>query len=666
MTSPATPLPETVITSPDTAEGARYLEPTGTLKVVVGALGALLTLFSLYTAQFGLLVANKQRAIVLSFCLALVFLLFPNPFRRKTGLPLLFDVVLAIGGFSSTIYIMVVFDELALRQGWPTQTDFFMGVATILFLTIAGFRVGGKVLPSICLFFLAYCYFGKWIPGRFGYRGFSVTSVVRHMYLSTEGIFGLPLGVVSDYIYLFIVFGVVLTTTGVGKVFIDLALAVLGDKRGGPAKVAVVASCLFGTINGSSVANVVGTGTFTIPLMKSIGYKPYFAGATEACASCGGQIMPPIMGAAAFIMAEFLGVSYLTVALAAALPAILYYVGVLASVHFEAVKNDLRGLPKDQIPSLTKILRENGILLLPVPGIILALVMGFTPTMAALWAIYISLILPLLRKKTRYNLRTLYEMLGRGAAAAQDLVVICGLIGFIIGATSLTGFGMKLAGAIVDISGGHLLLVLALSMVASLILGMGIPTTGNYIMMALLTAPALKMMDVLPLSAHLFVFYFGIISDLTPPVALAALVAAGLARAPFWKTAVTSTKLAVAGFIIPYIFVLSPNLLIRVDNFHPLDTTIIAVTAVIGVISLAGSVQGFLYLPTKFYERAILFVAAILLISPDYMHSVIGILLLGSVLVLQYQRSPMRLRKTKARGSREPARKEVEGDTGVR
>jgi TRAP transporter 4TM/12TM fusion protein len=648
MTSSTTPPPETAITSPDTSEGARYLEPTGNLKVAVGVLGAILTLFSLYTGQFGLLVANKQRAIVLAFCLALVFLLFPNPFRRKTGLPLLLDVVLAIGGFSSTIYIVVVFDELALRQGWPTQTDFVMGVATIVFLTLAGFRVGGKILPSICLFFLAYCYFGQWIPGRFGHRGFSVTSIVRHMYLSTEGIFGLPLGVVSDYIYLFIVFGIVLTTTGVGKVFIDLALALLGDKRGGPAKVAVVASCLFGTINGSSVANVVGTGTFTIPLMKSIGYKPYFAGATEACASCGGQIMPPIMGAAAFIMAEFLGVSYLTVALAAALPAILYYVGVLTSVHIEAVKNDLRGLPKDQLPSLTRILRHHGILLLPVPGIILALVLGFTPTMAALWAIYISLALPLLRKETRYGLKTLYDMLGRGAAASQDLVVICGMIGFIIGAASLTGFGMKLAGAIVDISGGHLLPVLVLSMVASLILGMGIPTTGNYIMMALLTAPALKLMNVNPLSAHLFVFYFGIISDLTPPVALAALVAAGLARAPFWKTAVTSTKLAVAGFVIPYIFVLSPNLLIQVDNLHLLDTTLIAATAVIGVIALAGAVQGFLILPARPYERVVLFVAAILLISPQYFHSAVGSMLLGAILGLQYFRSPARLGQLKA------------------
>jgi TRAP transporter 4TM/12TM fusion protein len=625
--------------SPDTAEGARYVEPTGWLKIVTGALGATLTLFSLYTAQYGLLVANKQRSIVLAFCLALVFLLFPNRFRRKTGLPLLLDVLLAIGGFASAGYIVVVFDQLALRQGWPTPTDFYMGLATIIFLTIAGFRVGGKILPSIALFFLAYCYFGKWIPGRFGHRGFSVTSIVRHMYLSTEGIFGLPMGVVSDYILLFIVFGVVLTTTGVGKVFIDLAMAVLGDKRGGPAKVAVVASCLFGTINGSSVANVVGTGTFTIPLMKSIGYKPYFAGATEACASCGGQIMPPIMGAAAFIMAEFLGVSYLTVALAASLPAILYYVGVLTSVHIEAVKSGLRGLPKDQLPSLKRILREQGILLLPIPGIILALVMGFTPTMAALWAIYISLALPLFRRSTRYGPRTFYEMLGKGAASAQDLVVICALIGFIIGAASLTGFGMKLAGAIVDVAQGHLLPVLVLSMVASLILGMGIPTTGNYIMMALLTAPALKLMDVNPLSAHLFVFYFGIISDLTPPVALAALVGAGIAGAPFWKTAITSSKLAVAGFIIPYIFVLSPNLLIQLDNLHPLDTAVIAVTAVVGVIALAAAVQGYLYAPAALHERAMLFVAAILLISPQHVHSAIGAALLGAVILLQYRRA---------------------------
>ena len=266
-----------------------------------------------------------------------------------------------------------------------------MGLLTIIFVTMAAVRLTAWILPCICLFFLGYCYFGQWIPGRFGHRGFSVISIVRHMYLSTEGIFGLPLGVVSEFIYLFIFFGIILTVTGVGKFFINLALAVMGRTRGGPAKVAVIASGLFGTINGSSVANVVGTGTFTIPLMKSIGYKPYFAGATEAAALTGGQLMPPIMGAAAFIMAEFLGVSYLTVALAAALPAVLYYIAVLASVHIEAVKNDLKGLPADQIPSLKAILLKNGYMMLPIPLIIFALVMGFMPTMAALWAIYISL-----------------------------------------------------------------------------------------------------------------------------------------------------------------------------------------------------------------------------------------------------------------------------------
>ncbi|MBW2146316.1 MAG: TRAP transporter permease [Deltaproteobacteria bacterium] len=625
--------------TPTTFEvGSRYLEPSGALKIVVGIIGASLTLFEAYTAQFGLLVANKQRSVLLAFGLALAFLLYPSRFKKKAGIGL-FDVLLAACGFASTIYILVVFDQLALRQGWPTQTDFIMGLLTIIFVTLAGYRVGGWILPTICLFFLTYCYWGRWIPGRFGHRGFSVISIVRHMYLSTEGIFGLPLGVVSDFIYLFIFFGVILTATGVGKVFIDLALAALGGSRGGPAKVGVLASGFFGTINGSSVANVVGTGTFTIPLMKSIGYRPYFAAATEACASCGGQLMPPIMGAAAFIMAEFIGVSYLTVALAAALPGVLYYVSVLVSVHFEAVRNDLKGLSKDQLPSLKRIILKDGFMLLPIPVIILFLVRGYTPTMAALWAIYMSLLLPLFNKEKRYRLKDLYAMLGRGATSALELIIICSLIGFIIGASTLTGFGLKLAGAIVDLAGGYLLPVLFLTMIASIILGAGIPTTGNYIMMALLTAPALKLMNIQAINAHLFVFYFGIISDLTPPVALAALVAAGLAGAPFWKTALTSTKLAVAGFIIPYMFVLSPDLLISAENFSMVNTLFTVITAVIGVIALAGAVQNFFYLQLKIHERIPLFFGAFLLISPNLTQSLIGFLLMSAILFVQIQRS---------------------------
>jgi TRAP transporter 4TM/12TM fusion protein len=614
--------------------GSRQREPEGTWKIVVGVLGVALTLFEVYTAQFGLLVANKQRSVVLAFGLALAFLLFPSRFRKSRRVTIL-DGLLALIAFSSTIYILVVFDQLALRQGWPTTTDFVMGAITIVLIILAGIRIAGWILPSICVFFLTYTYWGRFLPGRFGHRGFSVISIVRHMYLSTEGIFGLPLGVVSDFIYLFIFFGVILTATGVGKVFIDLALSTLGSARGGPAKVAVVASGLFGTINGSSVANVVGTGTFTIPLMKSIGYKPHFAGATEACASCGGQLMPPIMGAAAFIMAEFLGVSYLTVALAAALPGVLYYVGVLASVHFEAVRSGLKGLPKNQLPKLKDVLLHDGIMLLPVPVIIFLLVRGYTPTMAALWAIYASLLLPFFRKKGRYGFRDFVSMLVRGATSSVELIAICGMIGFIIGAASLTGFGLKLGGSIVELAGGNLILVLVMTMVASIILGMGIPTTGNYIMMALLTLPALTMMKVEPISSHLFVFYFGIISDLTPPVALAALVAAGLAKADFWKTAVTSTKLAVAGFIIPYIFVFNPDFLIRVQGFSFLETGRVIVTSTLGVIALAAAVQNFFRIRLAIYERIPLAAASLLLITPNAVQDVVGMALLVAVFLSQ-------------------------------
>jgi TRAP transporter 4TM/12TM fusion protein len=624
----------------------RKRTPTGAVKVAVGILGALLTLFSLYTAQFGLLVANKQRGIFLAFALSLTFLLYPSRFSKKKEVGLL-DIIFALTGFVSSFYIVIVFDQLALRQGWPTQTDFIMGLLTMILLSMAAIRVAGFILPSISLIFLAYCYFGQWIPGKFGHRGFSVITIVRHMYLSTEGVFGLPLGVVSDFIYLFIFFGVILTVTGVGKVFIDLALALLGKQRGGPAKVAVLASGFLGSINGSSVANVVGTGTFTIPLMKSIGYRPYFAGAVEASASCGGQIMPPIMGAAAFIMAEFLGVSYLTVAVAATLPAILYYTGVLTSVHIEAVRTGLKGLPKEQIPSLKRILMKEGYMLIPIPLIIVTLLMGYTPTMAALWAIYLSLSLPYIpfigKKENRYSLGDLYNMLVKGAMGALDLLVICGLIGFIIGTSSLTGVGLKLASFIVDMSGGYLLPALILTMFASILLGMGIPTTGNYIMMALLTAPALKLMNVEPMSAHMFVFYFGIISDLTPPVALCAMVAAGVASAPFWKTAVTATKLAVAGFIIPYMFVYNPKLLINLSSMNLAETSFIVITSVTGVIALAAVVQNHLFIRLKLYERIMLLSASFLLILPTYLHSIIGAIMLGIVLAVQVYRSKAKI-----------------------
>jgi len=299
----------------------------------------------------------------------------------------------------------------------------------------------------------------------------------------------------------------------------------------------------------------------------------------------------------------------------------------------------LKGLPKDQLPSLKKIILKDGMMLLPIPVIIIFLLRGYTPTMAALWAIYVSLLLPLFRKENRYSLKDLYSMLGKGAMAALELIIICSMIGFIIGASTLTGFGLKLAGAIVDFAGGYLLPVLFLTMIASIILGAGIPTTGNYIMMALLTAPALKLMNVAPINAHLFVFYFGIISDLTPPVALAALVAAGLAGSPFWQTALTSTKLAVAGFIIPYMFVLNPDLLIKIDSFSLMYTGFNVITAIIGVIALAATVQNIFYIQMKIYERIPLFVAAILLILPAYSRSLLGFLIMVLVIMLQVRRA---------------------------
>lgn len=609
-------------------ESLSFLSPFR--RISFSIIGILLTLFLLYTAQMGMFISSIQRSVVLGAALPLAFLLYPNKLSKKNLLGDFIDVTLALLGSASCFYIVFFFEDILNRMGLPSTADIVCGVILLVVLVIAAYRVAGSILPSLALFFLAYCYFGRWIPGTFGHRGFSLTNIVRHMYLTTEGVFGVSLGVMSAYIYLFVFFGVVLSRCGVGQVFIDLALAAFGRQKGGPAKVAVIASAFFGTINGSAMANVVGTGNFTIPLMKSIGFKPHFAAAVEACASTGGQIMPPIMGAAAFIMAEFLGVSYLTVVVAAIVPAVLYFVGVLSTVHIMAEKQNLERLPSDKVPDGWQILKRKGLLLLPLVVIIGFLVKGYSPTMAALWGIYASLLIPLFSRKTRYSFKDLLEMLIEGARSNVQVLVIAAIIGFIIGSASLTGFGLKLAQGIVHLSGGILILGLVLTMVASLILGMGIPTTANYIMMALITAPALKALGVVPINAHLFVFYFGIISDLTPPVAMTCLVASGVAQSDFWKTAKSAFLMGIGAYIIPFFFALSPDLLLNQEYFDIVKTPFIILTALIGMVALISAVQNYLHGLLRYYERLLFLTSSLLLISPQLHFSLAGVALAGT------------------------------------
>ena len=453
------------------------------------------------------------------------------------------------------------------------------------------------------------------------------------MYLTTEGILGSPIGVSSTFVFMFILFGAFLNKTGLGKFFIDLALAAAGHQAGGPAKVAVISSGFFGTISGSSVANTVTTGTFTIPLMKSIGYEGHFAGAVEAASSTGGQLMPPIMGAAAFIMSDFIGVPYITIAIAAVLPALLYYMAVFIMIHMEAKRLGLKGLPREQLPNTKKIFMEGGHLLIPLFVIIYMLIKGYTPLKAAFYSILITVAVAMMRKNTRLKLSDIVDAFDEGARSSLGVAAACACAGLVIGSVTLTGIGLKLANGIVSLAGGHLFFTLVLTMVTSILLGMGLPTTAKYIVLASMAAPAIQKFGVPVLAAHMFIFYYGIIADLTPPVALAAYAGAGIAGAEPMKTGFTALRLAVAGFLIPYFFAYNPELLMINASFA--NTTVPALTAIGGTVLLSFAAAGYWLRNLHMYERAILLAGALLLIQPGWMTDVAGVAIGAFVYVLQ-------------------------------
>ena len=444
---------------------------------------------------------------------------------------------------------------------------------------------------------------------------------------------GIPLGVSSTFIFLFILFGAYLETTGLGKFFIDIANALAGWAAGGPAKVAVLSSGLMGTVSGSSVGNVVGTGSFTIPMMKKMGYSKEFAGAVEATASTGGQLMPPIMGAAAFLMAEFMGVAYIEVVKAAAIPAVLYFTGIWIGVHLEAKKHGLKGIPRSELPKFKELFFERGHLALPLIGIIYLLVAGYSPTRAALAAILLAIIASFLRKSTRMKPIEIVQGLEKGAKGVLGVMIACASAGIIIGIVTKTGVGLKLAGALIDLAGGMLLPAMFFTMVTSIILGMGVPTTANYVITSTIAAPALIQMGVPLMAAHMFVFYFGIIADVTPPVALAAFAGAGISGGNPMKTGVTASKLAIAAFVIPYIFVLSPALLMI--NTTPLELAWAFATSIIGMIGLGTAMIGYFLAPANIIMRVAAFVGGITLIIPGLYSDMVGFGLLGGVLFMQ-------------------------------
>jgi TRAP transporter 4TM/12TM fusion protein len=616
---------------------SRYRRLSGWRGRIVGFWLIAMSLFHLYAASVGVLTTNIQRTWHLLFALSAVFLLYPwrSKAAKKDSLPLV-DIFLALLAIIVNGYLIVSFDDIVLRGARVTPLELVLGTLAIVLLLEAGRRILGWALPILASLFLFYCYFGQYFPAMFQHRGYSWTRIVQHMYVVPEGIYGVALGVSATFVFLFILFGAFLNVSGGAKFFNDLALALAGKYAGGPAKVAIFSSSLLGTINGSSIANTATTGAFTIPLMKKVGYKPHFAGAVEASASTGGQIMPPVMGAAAFIMTEFLGVSYREVIVAAIVPAVLYYFGIFMSVHLTAKKEGLKGLPPEVLPQVKEVFKTRGHLLLPIVVIMGLLIIGFTPVFAAFWGTISVIVVSQFKRETRITFVSFFVALEEGARSALGVAIACAVVGFIIGTSSLTGLGLTVSNYFVELAGGMLLPTLILAMIACLVLGMGLPTTANYIVTATIVAPVLAKLGILPIAGHMFVFYFGILADVTPPVCLAAFTGAGIAGANPTRTGIEATKLALAAFILPYMFVYSPQLLLQ--NVAFFEFLQLLVTALIGIIALAGATMNYLLVPNRIYERLLLFGGSLCMIDPGLVTDIIGLSSLSLVLALQWRR----------------------------
>ena len=612
------------------------MQYTGFMAKIISAIAISFSVFQLYTAFFGVLDAQLQRAVHLGFALALSYLLYPTckSWSRSSLHPL--DALLAVLGAASPAYIVIMYRELAMRAGMITTPDLVVGVIGVLLVIEATRRVVGIPMVVVVTASIVYAFAGPHMPGVLSHRGLTPEQLVGHLYFTTEGIFGIPLGVSSTFIFLFILFGAYLESTGLGKFFIDIANAIAGWASGGPAKVAVLSSALMGTVSGSSVANVAGTGSFTIPMMKKLGYRKEFAGAVEAASSTGGQLMPPVMGAAAFLMAEFVGVPYIEIVEAAVIPAMLYFAGLWLGVHLEAKRTNLKGVPREQLPKAWVIFKERGHLAIPLIVIVYLLVTGYTPMRAALVAIVLSIAVSALKKSTRMKPIEIIRGLEAGARNVLGVAIACAAAGIIIGVVTKTGVGLKLASGLLALSGGYLLPTMFFTMITSLILGMGVPTTANYVITSTIAAPALLQMGVPVLAAHMFVFYFGIIADVTPPVALAAYAASGISGGKPLITGVNASKLAIAAFIIPYIFVLSPEILMI--NATVFSLIFAAVTAILGMVGVSSAMIGYLVDHSSPVERVLQFVGGILMIMPGVWTDIPGFIIFVLVVMWQSRR----------------------------
>ena len=596
-----------------------------------------------FTGGFAIMDSHLLRAIHLSTVMALIFMYFPG-YREedsalKKNLLTIINIILVVLAFSSAYYVFTNLETLQMRMRYldeVTQQDMIYGVIAVLLVLETTRRTSGWSLVLIACVFIVYALFGNAapFPEALRHSGVSFDALVEQLFMITDGIYGVPVAVSSTMIFAFVMFGAFLHVSGMSSVFMDLACLLTRKSKGGPAKVAIFASALFGTISGSAPANVYGTGTFPIPLLKRVGYAPAFAGAVEAVASTGGQIMPPIMGAAAFIMADLTGTGYIQVAKAALLPAILYYLSLWTMIHFEAVRNNLGTLPKDQIPDSRQVIARL-YYLLPIFGLIIAMVLGRSVISCAFIATLAIIVLSFFRAETRMTPARLWQALEMSAKNCLMITSCCACAGIIIGVIAITGIGFTFISAITDLAGNNLFLLMIMLTLTSIVLGMGVPTTPAYVIVATLGAPALIKAGVPALASHMFVFYYAILSVITPPVCMAAFAGASIAEANAMKTGLLSSKLGIVAFIIPFMFVYEPALLL--SGSLP-ETTLACVSAIIGVIALAGGMQQWFITLANRFEQLLLLIGGLSLIYPGLITDMIGACCIVSVVFMQLMR----------------------------
>ncbi|WP_129115655.1 TRAP transporter permease [Halegenticoccus tardaugens] len=641
----------------DEAKGDAETKPGRTLsgraRTAAVAVAVVAGTYHVLIAGFGTPGAFTNRSLHLAAITVLAMLYFPARAADREGVPW-YDWLLIAVGVPSVLYIAyaIRYGGLAQRSGAPLPQDLLFGAVTILIVLEITRRATGRALPIIAGGFLAYAYYGRFMPGPLIHRGYSIERIVSHTYLTTEGIFGIPLDVSATYVVVFIILGAFLEETGIGDWFIDLAYGATGRSTGGPAKTSVLASGFLASLNGSAVANAATTGAFTIPLMKRTGFKNRYAAAVESAASSGGQIMPPVMGAGAFIMSAWTGISYVEIIAAAAIPALLYFLSVGAAVHFRAKRQGLEGIERANLPDPRHLLRTGVHYLIPIVALVAMLVFGYSAMLAAFVGIVLTLVVAIPLSAVRGFVGALVNgdvgtalgllsdagglvvrALDRGMRMTVVVAVACATAGIVVGMVTLTGLGLKFSSLIASASGGVLIVALALTMVTSIVLGMGLPTTAAYVVLAALGAPALTQLGVETLAAHLFIFYFGIISAITPPIMLAVFTTSSIAESDPWKTGLTAVNLAAAGFLVPYLFVYGPELLLIGSTTK---VVVGAATALVGVVALSAGTQGYLYAPTHVVERAVLVAGAVVLIAPGMTTDLVGLALIAVVFLRQY------------------------------